>query len=64
MTTDLTEHPQHAPAAPYEREIRTEGPVAVVSLHDSFGEVAARSTIAVVGTDAIADRVETGAAHR
>ncbi|CAL9666522.1 GNAT family N-acetyltransferase [Streptomyces sp. enrichment culture] len=64
MTTDLTEHPQHAPAAPYEREVRTEGPVTVVSLHDSSGDVAARGTIAVVGADAIADRIETDAAHR
>lgn len=64
MTTDLTEHPQHAPAAPYEREVRTEGPVTVVSLREPSGEVAARGTIAVVGADAIADRVETDAAHR
>ncbi|MFG3207120.1 GNAT family N-acetyltransferase [Streptomyces sp. NPDC048192] len=64
MTTDLTEHPQHAPTPPYEREVRTEGPVTVVSLHDSFGEVAARGTIAVVGADAVADRIETDAAHR
>ncbi|WP_328306433.1 GNAT family N-acetyltransferase [Streptomyces sp. NBC_00442] len=64
MTTDLTEHSQHAPAASYEREVRTEGPVTVVSLHDSSGDVAARGTIAVVGADAIADRIETDAAHR
>ena len=64
MTTDLTEHPQHAPAAPYERVVRTEGPVTVVSLHDASGEVAARGSIAVVGGDAIADRIETDAAHR
>ncbi|MFF4969629.1 GNAT family N-acetyltransferase [Streptomyces sp. NPDC001037] len=64
MTTDLTGHPQHAPAAPYEREVRTEGPVTVVSLHAPSGEVAARGTIAVVGGDAIADRIETDAAHR
>ncbi|AGS67979.1 GNAT family N-acetyltransferase [Streptomyces collinus] len=64
MTTDLTEHPQHEPAAPYAREVRTEGPVTVVSLHDPSGEVAARGTIAVVGADAIADRIETDAAHR
>ncbi|MEW2362391.1 GNAT family N-acetyltransferase [Streptomyces huasconensis] len=63
MTTDLTEHPQHAPR----RAARARdpyGPVTVVSLHDSSGEVAARGTIAVVGTDAIADRGETDAAHR
>lgn len=64
MTTDLTGHPRHAPAAPYEREIRTEGPVTVVTLHCSSGEVAARGTIAVVGADAVADRIETDAAHR
>ncbi|MFF7240236.1 GNAT family N-acetyltransferase [Streptomyces collinus] len=64
MTTDLTEHPHHEPATPYAREVRTEGPVTVVSLHDSSGEVAARGTIAVAGADAIADRIETGAAHR
>ncbi|MBY8869217.1 GNAT family N-acetyltransferase [Streptomyces sp. RCPT1-4] len=64
MTTDLTEHPQHEPAAPYEREVRTEGPVTVVSLHAPSGEMAARGTIAVVGGDAIADRIETDAAHR
>ncbi|MEU8437138.1 GNAT family N-acetyltransferase [Streptomyces sp. NPDC029216] len=64
MTTDLTEHPQHAPAAPYEREVRTNGPVTVVSLHDSTGAVAARGTIAVIGADAVADRIETDAAHR
>lgn len=64
MTTDLTEHPQHTPAAPYEREVRTEGPVTVVSFQGPSGEVAARGTIAVVGADAIADRIETDPAHR
>ncbi|MGW5588408.1 GNAT family N-acetyltransferase [Streptomyces sp. NPDC003857] len=64
MTTDLTEHPRHEPAAPYEREVRTEGPVTLVSLHAPSGEVAARGSIAVVGDDAIADRIETDAAHR
>ncbi|MFJ8164217.1 GNAT family N-acetyltransferase [Streptomyces sp. NPDC096136] len=64
MTTDLSKHPQHAPAAPYEREVHTDGAVTVVSLHDSSGEVAARGTIAVVGADAIADRIETNTAHR
>ncbi|MFG2373168.1 GNAT family N-acetyltransferase [Streptomyces sp. NPDC048504] len=64
MTTKLTEHPQHAPAAPYESEVCTEGPVTVVSLRGPSGEVAARGTIAVVGTDAIADRIETDEAHR
>jgi GNAT superfamily N-acetyltransferase len=64
MSTDLTEHPQHAPTAPYEPEVRTEGPVTIVSLHVPSGEAAARGTIAVVGGDAIADRIETDPAHR
>ncbi|MGV9314134.1 GNAT family N-acetyltransferase [Streptomyces sp. NPDC003691] len=64
MTTGLAGHPRHAPAAPYEREIRTDGPVTVVSLHGPGGEVAARGTIAVTGADAIADRIETDPAHR
>lgn len=64
MATDLTAHPQHAPAAPYEREVRTEGPVTVVTLRTPSGELAANGTIAVVGTDAIADRIETYAAHQ
>ncbi|MGW2280881.1 GNAT family N-acetyltransferase [Streptomyces sp. NPDC001770] len=64
MTTDLTAHPQHAPAAPYEREIHTEGPVTVVTLRTPSGEPAANGTIAVVGADAVADRIETYAAHQ
>ncbi|MFJ5219367.1 GNAT family N-acetyltransferase [Streptomyces sp. NPDC088354] len=64
MTTDLTGHPRHVPLAPYEREVRTEGSVTVVSLRDASGEVAARGSIAVVGRDAIADRIETDPAHR
>ncbi|MFF7360163.1 GNAT family N-acetyltransferase [Streptomyces sp. NPDC008125] len=64
MTTDLTTHPQHAPTEPYEREIRTEGPVTVVTLRTPSGEPAANGTIAVVGADAIADRIETYAAHQ
>ncbi|MFJ6893262.1 GNAT family N-acetyltransferase [Streptomyces hokutonensis] len=64
MTTDLAEHPRHEIATPYECEVRTQGPVTVVTLHGPSGEVAARGTIAVVGADAIADRIETDAAHR
>ncbi|MCX5400331.1 GNAT family N-acetyltransferase [Streptomyces sp. NBC_00102] len=64
MAIDLAEHPQHAPAAPYEREVRTDGPITIVSLRDASGEVAARGTIAVVGAEAIADRIETDPAHR
>jgi GNAT superfamily N-acetyltransferase len=64
MTTDLTRHPRHVPAAPYRSEVRTEGPVVTVTLHHASGEQAAQGTIAVVGTDAVADRVETVPAHR
>jgi GNAT superfamily N-acetyltransferase len=64
MTTDLTVHPRRAPAAPYHREVRTEGPVVTVTLRHASGEQAARGTIAVVGADAVADRIETAEAHR
>ncbi|MFC9889011.1 GNAT family N-acetyltransferase [Streptomyces pilosus] len=64
MTTDLTGHPRHAPAAPYGIEARTEGPVTEVTLRGPTGEVAARGTVAVVGADATADRVETDPEHR
>ncbi|AXE28143.1 N-acetyltransferase (plasmid) [Streptomyces globosus] len=64
MSADLGGHPQHAPAAPYEREVRTDGPVTAVSLRHPSGEVAARGTVAVVGADAVADRIETDPAHR
>ncbi|MFD6528658.1 GNAT family N-acetyltransferase [Streptomyces sp. NPDC060184] len=64
MTTDLTGHPQHAPAAPYERELRTDGPVTVVTFRTPSGELAANGTIAVAGTDATADRIETYAGHQ
>ncbi|MEU3600174.1 GNAT family N-acetyltransferase [Streptomyces sp. NPDC006798] len=64
MATDLTGHPSHRPTAPYAPEVRTEGPVTVVSLRAADGTVAARGTIAVVGPDAVADRIETEPAHR
>ncbi|WP_328721024.1 GNAT family N-acetyltransferase [Streptomyces sp. NBC_00247] len=64
MATDLSEHPKHAVAEPYRCEVRSEGPVTVVTLHDPSGEVAARGTIAVVGEDAVADRIETSLGHR
>ncbi|MFD6421156.1 GNAT family N-acetyltransferase [Streptomyces sp. NPDC060198] len=64
MATDLSEHPKHAVAEPYRCEVRTDGPLTVVTVHDPSGEVAARGTIAVVGEDAIADRIETSPAHR
>ncbi|MCB5164740.1 GNAT family N-acetyltransferase [Streptomyces bambusae] len=64
MTADLAGHPVHEAAAPYELEVRTEGPVTVVSFRAPSGEVAARGTVAVVGADAVADRIETHAAHR
>ena len=64
MSTDLTGHPRHAPAAPYRTEVRTDGPVTSVRLYAASGEVAASGTIAVTGADAVADRIETAEAHR
>jgi GNAT superfamily N-acetyltransferase len=64
MTTDLATHPRRAPAAPYRCEVRAVGPVVTVALHHVSGEQAAVGTIAVVGADAVADRIETVEAHR
>ena len=64
MTTDLAGHPRRASSAPYRREVRAEGPVVTVTLHDASGEQAARGMIAVLGSDAVADRIETAEAHR
>ncbi|MHA6764186.1 GNAT family N-acetyltransferase [Streptacidiphilus sp. PAMC 29251] len=65
MTAELARHPRYAPAAPYRSEVRQAGPVITVTLHHPAAEEpVARGTVAIVGSDAIADRIETAAAHR
>ncbi|MFC1408084.1 GNAT family N-acetyltransferase [Streptacidiphilus sp. N1-12] len=65
MLSDLAQHPSCPLAAPYRSELRQDGPVLTVTLHHpDSSEPAARGTVAVVGADAIADRIETVPAHR
>ncbi|GAA2384335.1 GNAT family N-acetyltransferase [Dactylosporangium salmoneum] len=68
MTADLRGHPQHISAAPYRLltqvdSHRGDSVVAATAQHES-GEVGARGTMGLTGTDAIADRIETMPAHR
>jgi predicted GNAT family acetyltransferase len=65
MTTDLTGHPRHtALESPYVCDVRTEGSVITVSIHDDAGELAACGQVGLAGTDAVADRIETMPEHR
>ncbi|MEV1330367.1 GNAT family N-acetyltransferase [Micromonospora costi] len=68
MTTDLRGHPQNTPVAPYRllTQVESHGGDRVVTAtvrHES-GEVGARGTMGLAGTDAVADRIETMPAHR
>ncbi|MEV6522494.1 GNAT family N-acetyltransferase [Longispora sp. NPDC051575] len=64
MSVDLTTHPRHAPADTYRSTVEVDGPVVTVSIHDPSGVLAARGQLAVSGTDAVADRIETSPEHR
>jgi len=60
MTIPLSEHPRHAPRPPYTSEIGETGSVRQAVLrHPSSAEPVARGTVAILGPDAIADRIET-----
>ncbi|MEV0902473.1 GNAT family N-acetyltransferase [Actinoplanes sp. NPDC049802] len=64
MAIDLREHPGREPSAGYRVEtVRAGGVVTATVFHES-GEVAARGTVGLSGTDAVADRIETVVAHR
>ena len=66
MTADLRGHPQHTPVAPYRLQVDARGGDSAVTAtvrHES-GEVGARGTMGLAGTDAVADRIETMPAHR
>lgn len=68
MTAELHGHPQNMPAAPYrlltEFDSREGDGVVTAAVRDDSGEVCARGTMGLTGTDAIADRIETMPAHR
>ncbi|RKN52969.1 N-acetyltransferase [Micromonospora costi] len=68
MTADLRRHPQNTPVAPY-RLLTQVDPyggdrVVTATVRHESGEVGARGTMGVTGTDAVADRIETIPAHR
>ncbi|MEV6366972.1 GNAT family N-acetyltransferase [Micromonospora musae] len=68
MTADLRGHPQNLPVAPYRllTQVDSHGGDSVVTAtarHES-GEIGARGTMGLAGTDAVADRIETTPAHR
>ncbi|WP_328470794.1 GNAT family N-acetyltransferase [Actinoplanes sp. NBC_00393] len=64
MTADLRGLPQKAPAAPYRLRTELDAEVVTATVQDESGEVGARGTMGLTGTDAIADRIETVPAHR
>jgi GNAT superfamily N-acetyltransferase len=68
MTADLRGHPQHMPDAPYrlltQVDLRQGDSVVTATARHESGEVGARGTMGLTGTDAIADRIETMPAHR
>lgn len=63
MTIELSEQRHHAVRAPYELVTDAWPGVAVVRVTMN-GAVAASGLLGVVGTDAVADRIETDPAHR
>lgn len=65
MTVPLADHPSSKPADPYQLEVVRVGAAITATVRDSStGEAAARGTVGLSGTDAIADRIETVPAHR
>ncbi|MEO3746022.1 N-acetyltransferase [Plantactinospora sp. B5E13] len=68
MTADLRRHPRNMPVDAYRllTQVDPHGADRVVTAtvrHES-GEVGARGTMGLAGTDAVADRIETTPAHR
>ncbi|GAA0455200.1 hypothetical protein Aca07nite_80530 [Actinoplanes capillaceus] len=64
MAIDLREHPRREAAAGYRVETVRSGAVVTATVVHESGEVAAWGTAGLSGTDAVADKIETHAAHR
>jgi len=68
MTADLRAHPRCMPAAPYriltEFDSERGGNVVSATVWHESGQVGARGTMGLTGSDAVADRIETMPAHR
>ncbi|MFC3499737.1 GNAT family N-acetyltransferase [Micromonospora krabiensis] len=68
MTADLRGHQQNTPSAPYRLLTQVDsyggGSVVTATVRHESGDVGARGTMGLAGTDAVADRIETLPAHR
>ncbi|MEV0675622.1 GNAT family N-acetyltransferase [Actinosynnema sp. NPDC050436] len=64
MTRDLADHPARAVAGPYRVATAVAGPVLAVEVRHESGHLAASGVAAVVGVDAVPDRIETSPDHR
>ncbi|MFI5934320.1 GNAT family N-acetyltransferase [Actinoplanes sp. NPDC051494] len=64
MITDLRAHPVSTVAEPYHLRQRTEGGVLRATVEHPSCEEAARATMGLCGTDAVADKVRTAPEHR
>jgi GNAT superfamily N-acetyltransferase len=64
MTTTLTDHPRGTLPDGYTPRFVREGDVISGTVLDGSDSPAARGTMAVVGTDAVADQIMTAPAHR
>ncbi|MBO3741406.1 N-acetyltransferase [Actinoplanes flavus] len=64
MAIDLRDHPRPEAAAGYRVETVRSGAVVKSTVVHESGQVAAWGTAGLSGTDAVADRIETHAAHR
>ncbi|WP_409182972.1 GNAT family N-acetyltransferase [Amycolatopsis sp. VS8301801F10] len=64
MTIPLRRHPPRTAPPPYTRTTARHATVCETVLRHPDSGVAARGTMAVLGTDAIADRIETVPEHR
>ncbi|MGW0515765.1 GNAT family N-acetyltransferase [Crossiella sp. NPDC003009] len=64
MTRELGTHPRPPAAAPYTCATTVTGRVLRAEVRDETGALAASGLAAVIGTDAIPDKIETDGAHR
>ncbi|GGN92312.1 hypothetical protein GCM10010112_79350 [Actinoplanes lobatus] len=64
MAIDLRKHPRREAAAGYRVETVRSGAVVTATVVHESGEVAAWGNAGLSGTDAVADKIETHAAHR
>ncbi|WP_433384047.1 GNAT family N-acetyltransferase [Actinoplanes sp. CA-142083] len=64
MTIDLRQHPESKLTGPYSLETSVDRGAITATVRHESGEMAAKGTMGLSGEDAVADRIETAAAHR